>query len=190
MSQPTYLKNLKAHARRQLGGTGDSPTLAVSNLIGESDRGAVILAATSIEDVLEWAILARLPNLLLDAESRDSVFGHNGSLGTFSSKITMAYAMGVIDKAGRREIDLIREMRNACAHARMPISFEMDVLADIARQVIPELLPHIAKPVDPKWLRHAFVLKCVFLCQYIISGKRADISAEITAAAKARDAKD
>src|SRR4051812_17433244 len=102
VTQPGYLKNLKTYSRRQLGDSGIGPTLAVSHLQGESDRGAVILSATSIEDLLEWAILARLPNLLRDVASRDSVFGQNGSLGTFSSKVTMAYAMAIIDKAARR----------------------------------------------------------------------------------------
>jgi hypothetical protein len=190
MAQPAYLKDLKEYTRRQLGGTSATPTMAVAHLANESDRGAVILASTSVEDMLEWAITARLPNLMLDTTARDAMFGSTGSLQTFSSKIAMAYALGVLDKDARRVIDLIREMRNACAHARLPLSFNEAVLRDICRQVVSEMLPYMVDSQSPGGLRHCFVLKCTFLCQYLITGTHPNFIEEVRAvqaAAKAVD---
>jgi hypothetical protein len=180
VTQPAYLKNLKTFMRAQLG-IDTQPRLAVQNIVGESDRGAVILAATSVEDMLEWAILARMPGLLKDPGARESIFGVNGSVGTFSNKIAMAYAMGIIEKDARREIDLIREMRNACAHARQPVSFSTPEIRDVCKQVIPEVIPHIADPNDGDALRLCFTLKCVLYCQLLAGGPEPDLVGELKA---------
>lgn len=170
VSQPAYLKNLKAYSREQPHGDGD-PAGYVSDLVSESDRGAVILAATTIEDMLEWACIARLPGLHSDLAAREPIFGVNGSAASFSNKIHLAYALGVIDRKARTEIDLIREMRNACAHARKPISFTLPQLQAACLKVIEDFLPLLLSR-EPAALRHTFALKCVLLNQYIVSGQR------------------
>jgi hypothetical protein len=178
VSQPTYLRNLKAFMRAQLGWDTE-PKLSVENITGESDRGAVILAATGVEDMLEWAILARMPGLLRDPSARDSVFGVNGPAGNFSNKIAMAYALGLIDRGARRDIHLIREMRNCCAHARQQVSFSTPEIQEVCRKVLAELVPHMVDPTDGGALRFAFTLQCVLFCRYLTGGEKPDIVSEL-----------
>jgi hypothetical protein len=169
MTQPAYLKNLKAYARRDR--REQTPKEAVAAVAGESDRGAIILAATGVEDDLQAAILSRLPGLADDDAAMETMFGLNGALGAFSKKIQMAYAMGIVDDPARRLLDLIRETRNACAHARLPLSFKEAVLRDIVKQVVAEALPRLVDQDHPLGLRHLFVMKCVLLSDYIQTGQ-------------------
>jgi len=74
----------------------------------------------------------------------------------------MAYAMGIIDKAYRKKIDLIREIRNACAHARFPLSMEKQVLRDACKALLAatwnDLIEYqvvqTASPTGWKWTVH------------------------------------
>lgn len=169
VSQPAYLKNLKTFARAQLR-VSISPKEAVKAVTEESDRGAVILAGSGIEDMLEWAISNKLPGLHGEAAAIESMFGVNGIAGTFSNKIALAYALGLIEKETRREIDLIREMRNACAHARLAISFATPELKEVCKQVVSEVVPDLIDPENPEVLRFCFVLKCTLINRLLAGG--------------------
>jgi dUTPase len=133
VTQPAYLRNLKEYARRR---TTDSKTETdelIADYSSESDRGAIILVATTIEDMLQDQITKNLPVLLTDETARKKMFEHDGLISSFSKKIEMAYAMGIIDEDYRKKIDLVREIRNACAHSRFPISMEKKVLQDVCK---------------------------------------------------------
>ena len=77
VTQPAYLKNLKDYARSRFGEHTD-PQALIEDLTAESDRGAIILAATALDDMLEAAILQRLPNLINDESLRKRVFQNEG----------------------------------------------------------------------------------------------------------------
>jgi hypothetical protein len=110
---PTYLRNLKQYARVQYGTSADA-NATVEDLDKESDRGAIILAATSIEDTLEYAIGGRHMKVLeTDAEARAAVFGAEGTISTYANKTLIAYALGLIDKKAARILTL-------CATFEMP----------------------------------------------------------------------
>jgi hypothetical protein len=102
-------------------------------------RGAAILLATHLEAVLQLAIVARLrirPNNLAD------VFGYDRPMGTFATKIRIANAIGLISDATRSNLDIIRQIRNAFAHAMIPISFETQQVAEACQLlVVPTPLP-------------------------------------------------
>lgn len=134
------------------------------------------MAATGVEDDLQAAILSRLPGLAGDNAATETMFGINGGLGTFSKKIQMAYAMGIVDAPARRLLDLIRETRNACAHARLHLSFKEAVLRDIVKQVVAEALPRLVDQDHGLGLRHLFVMKCVLLSEYIHTGRNRGIA--------------
>jgi len=94
----------------------------------ESDRGCVILVVTAIEDALSEALKRRF--VALSASEEKALYSFNSPLGTFSSRIQMAHALGIVDAKGRDQLNLMRAMRNACAHARTDISFETPQLRD------------------------------------------------------------
>lgn len=80
----------------------------------ESDRGAVLVTASMLDDVLTKLLLARLVE---GRSSKELLCGFNAPLGTFSAKIAAARAIGVISEQWRRELDLLRDIRNKFAHS-------------------------------------------------------------------------
>lgn len=99
----------------------------------ESDRGAVLLCAAWLDDAL--ALLLR--NRLVDVTATvDKVFGFDQALGTFSSRITMAYCLGLIDEQMRKDLDTIRGIRNDFGHVRKPLSFEDQSIKDRCNNLI------------------------------------------------------
>jgi len=137
----------------------------------ENDGGTIILAAAGIEDMLEYQILARLPGLKGDIEAQKRLFENDGPLGSFAKKLSMAYAMGFVDKPYRKLIDIIREMRNACADERKPSSLASPDLHAACKAVIKEMLPEL-KDRSLATLRNAFVCKCAFINHYLATGEK------------------
>jgi len=169
VTQPAYLRALRDYTKTKYG--DDATTGTVAHFMTESDRGALILAATNIEDSLELQILERLPALILDEAARKEMFEQDGAISSFSRKTAMAYAMGIIDKPYRKLIDLIREVRNACAHSRQDISLEVPELRKVCEVVIADMLPDMIDR-SSKNVRAAFVSKCAFVAIYIATGQK------------------
>ena len=98
-------------------------------IIAETDRGSVILLTTAVEDQLTRRIKAEMVDLTSDESNR--LFGPDAPLGSFSAKIKLGYALGAIDGDISSICDLLREMRNACAHSGRPVSFADPELSDV-----------------------------------------------------------
>jgi hypothetical protein len=108
----------------------------------QSDRGAAVIAAAVLDDLLEFLILQRLINL--GAERRESLFGRTGApLSSFSAKIEMAYALGVIANEMRLGMHLIRDVRNEFAHRIEQITFDHP---DVAKIIETRLMGPLQKP--------------------------------------------
>jgi hypothetical protein len=171
VTQPTYLANLKAYGRARWK-DDEEANAAANNLINdESDRGAIIMAATNVEDMLEYEILHRLPALHADETARKNMFEQDGPISTFTRKIGMAYAMGIIDKEYRKRIDLVREIRNTAAHSRLPVAGDVPAI----RAAIEVLIRHTIENLrtdKPAAYRNAFVIECGLLSHYIASGEK------------------
>jgi hypothetical protein len=88
----------------------------------ESDRGCALIAGAVIEDIAEFIIRARIRNL--NTEQQTGLFGPEGTLGTLSSKVRVAFAFALIDKEINDQFDRMREIRNAFAHASFHITFD------------------------------------------------------------------
>ncbi len=76
--------------------------------------------------------------------------GGTAPLGTFSSRIKAAFALGLIDGRERSECDLIRKVRNEFAHQPHGIAFDNDkitVLCDRLQSDLPGgREAHVGKP--------------------------------------------
>jgi hypothetical protein len=79
----------------------------------ESDRGCALMSAAFLEIELENEL----------------------KLGNFSSKISMAFALGLIDRNTLNELDLIRKIRNKFAHEHQSISFDDETLAPLIEKL-------------------------------------------------------
>lgn len=91
-------------------------------LKSESDRSLVVIAGSLVEDSLAAILKARMREPA-NGRERGELWGPQGLLGTFSAKTKISYALSLIDPKERDQVDILREMRNACAHAQMPIDF-------------------------------------------------------------------
>ena len=60
----------------------------------------------------------------LSSKDKRQLFEYEGAVGTFASKIVVAYALKLIGPVTRSDIDLVRFLRNEFAHSRMPFNFK------------------------------------------------------------------
>jgi DNA-binding MltR family transcriptional regulator len=102
------------------------------SLANESERGIALTCAAYIEDrlrVLLERTFANAPKVTL------RIFGQTGPLATFSSKIDMAFLLGMATKNDHRGMHLIRKIRNSFAHYHKPMSFADPGLAAQCREL-------------------------------------------------------
>ncbi len=95
----------------------DSYKLSIEN---ESERGCILVAAAFLDFVLEEMLCSHFLN---KPAGDDLVRGFNGPLGTFSSRITAAFALGLIAETEQKQLDLVRRIRNECAHEFTNLGF-------------------------------------------------------------------
>jgi hypothetical protein len=77
-----------------------------------NDRGAAILMGTNVDLALTSAIFH-----LLDTKDRDRLESDAGPLSSFSRRILLGRALRIYGPVTQRNLDLIRHIRNAFAHA-------------------------------------------------------------------------
>ena len=86
----------------------------------ESDRAAAVLAVSYLDDLLKQLLLHSFKN------KEDELFDGMRPLSTFSAKITMSYAYGLIDKNLKDDMNNIRRIRNEFAHEFKNLSFKKE----------------------------------------------------------------
>ncbi len=133
------------------------------------DSMAVMALGSAVEHALEIAITT---HFALDADGCLKMFEDNETppIPTFSCKIRLGYALGIYEKHIRDELNLIKGIRNAFAHARAPISFSDAVISDACNfLVIPDRWSRLGsdgKPVTPVG-RDRYYTSCEFLFLYL-----------------------
>jgi|SRR5208282_4535815 len=96
-------------------------------LKGESARSAIAVAGSLLERALEDLIQTRFEEPKNKTEE-GILFSEMGVIGSFNEKIWVAYFLGLIGPDTRRDMDLIRSVRNEAAHDMNPISFDTDTI--------------------------------------------------------------
>ena len=112
------------NARRHLDSLAFDPSDVdqfVTKLLKESPTAQVLIFYSYLDDRVQ-NILALQMRYLQTNESRDRVFGVNGPLETFSSRILIAYHLGWLSDDRRRRLDAFRKVRNAFAHNAFKLS--------------------------------------------------------------------
>lgn len=90
-----------------------------------NDRGAAILMGTNVDLALTSAIFH-----LIDPTLRDKLESDAGPLSSFSRRILLGQSLRIYGPVTQSNLDLIRHIRNAFAHAHVPITFETKEVAD------------------------------------------------------------
>jgi hypothetical protein len=88
-----------------------------------NDRAIALTVTALLEQFLEAAISTHLE---IDESEARKLFddGGDGPLSTFSRKIAMGYALGVYESHMRSDLNSIRTIRNAFAHAKVYLDFD------------------------------------------------------------------
>lgn len=88
---------------------------SLEEMMLESDRGAVLIAAEVISSALKSLFKTIIPNEL-GKEKRDQILSYPSPLGTLSGKADIAYAVQIINKDVYHSITILRRLRNDAAH--------------------------------------------------------------------------
>ena len=176
MSKPAWLKSLKKYGET----TWDSEK-TTKTIHDENDRGAIILSGSMVEEFLELSLIGKMEVLQNDGAARTAMFGYNGVAGTFSSKIALAYALSIIDKRTQNEINIIREMRNTCAHSPNTVTLTDEPLRAAAELFLSDEIDAL-KDREPDTLKMAIVMKCFVMARWMAKGSRDTLLQEELAA--------
>ena len=97
----------------------------------ESPRGVVLISAGFLEEQLKKVLL----EFFIDApQARKLVDGGFAPLGTFSSRISACYSLGLITDKEYSDLELIRNIRNDFAH-ELDTSFVSQSLIDRCKEL-------------------------------------------------------
>jgi len=98
-------------------------TVFQQELINSSDRACVILGGAGL-DVALYNLLKKFFINDKIVEELIGVNNGNAPLGTFSSKVKVAYCLGLISEDNYRDLQYVRKIRNIFAHKLQGFSFE------------------------------------------------------------------
>jgi hypothetical protein len=120
--------------------TSEQITTFLAELEKQTDRGAALIAAAVLDEILEILLAARL--LEVGRDRHDALFGRGKPLDSFAVKIELGFALGLFTNAARIQLGMIREVRNKFAHRIEPLQFDHP---DIAKEITSRPLQHMPK---------------------------------------------
>lgn len=124
-SESSSLKALKRHGRSEI--EPADCLLIMEELIADSDRAAIIIAVSILEDSLGAGIRC----YFMMPESSDALLSNGGPLSTFAAKIEMARQLGLVAEREANHLKVLKDIRNVCAHSMKPISLKDAILRDV-----------------------------------------------------------
>lgn len=104
-----------------------------------NDRAAALILAALLDNFLEMAIEVNFVSL--SYAQRAAIFrSSEAPMSSFSAKIAIAHALGVYGDEIKRQIDRVRTIRNAFAHAVLHISFDEPIVLEECKKLDPQAL--------------------------------------------------
>ncbi|MVA91636.1 hypothetical protein GOZ80_06325 [Agrobacterium vitis] len=124
-----------------------------------SDRGIALVYVSYFDYLLEEMIKS-----FLCTDAPKEIFeGSNSPLSSFSSRISMALALGLIDKDEARFLNLTRRIRNDFAHG-LDVSFEDTQIKSRSKQLYEDLEAQQVDSPDIDTGQAYFRAACLQLC--------------------------
>ena len=118
---PAYIRNLRAKTR-SAPKIEHLEALEKELYVSGNDRATVVLFGSFLEEHLGQLLMSTM-RADLNSDEKKQLLEYEGAIGSFSSKIIMAYALKLIGPITRFDLNLIRILRNEFAHSRMPFDF-------------------------------------------------------------------
>jgi hypothetical protein len=133
MDEPAYLTELKQY------GAGD-PTLSdIEAVEDELYKGPDRAAAIVMGSMVEKAIGKLLSDNMRESDDK-----------TFFRKIEISYSLNLFPEKAKKELDIIRCLRNQFAHSRLPIEFITPVVKRCCDELtcpdVPSILDSVYSP--------------------------------------------
>ena len=101
----------------------------LSEFQDETDRAAAVLGPAMLDQLLKELIDASL----VSDDLAKKLTGKMMPVGTFSARITLSQAMGLISASEAKDFHRMREIRNSFAHELHGLSFETQSVRDSCR---------------------------------------------------------
>jgi hypothetical protein len=122
-SKPKTLKEMQKELPTSVDVIG---RLAIAQLA--EDYEAAMLSASLLEYMLIQGITTKF--IPLGNDHLDSIFSDagNGPICTFSAKIKLTYALGIVSADTRVQTEIIKDVRNHFAHHKDRVSFEHPIV--------------------------------------------------------------
>jgi hypothetical protein len=102
---------------------------------GESSRAQILIFSAHLDDLLEQ-ILKKFLKPPREKEKNDELFARNRPLSSFSSHISAAYRMGLISSDDSDALDVLRDIRNDCAHSMTAVSLTSNEYKDRCKRFV------------------------------------------------------
>jgi hypothetical protein len=93
----------------------------VRTLTNQTHAGYALVGASAIDNSLEEALLTRM--VPLSSTLAERLFEGYGPLASFSSRIDIAFALGIISAETRSHLLTIKQIRNEFAHTYVSLTF-------------------------------------------------------------------
>lgn len=135
MEEDEFLKKiraLKALSRATADLTHHADFQKEVSMIG-NDRGYCLLVVSTLENNLDEVVARQVSHF--NKEDAEAFFDNSGAAGSLSRKIALVHAFKVIGPVTRRNLNIIREIRNAFAHGKVPITFETDEVKSLCNEL-------------------------------------------------------
>ena len=104
----------------------------IKEISEQTDRGAALIAAAYLEERLTDAIKARL---VRDPDIEGRLFKGTGPIAAFSTKIDLAFQLGIYENDIRRLLHTVRNIRNGFAHRPEPLKFDSQRIHDLCMNI-------------------------------------------------------
>src|SRR5215213_9167554 len=88
----------------------------LQTVVGESDRGAVLIGSAHVENYMQSLFEGVFPEKL-SKDTRRKLLKYTGPLSSFSARIDIAYATRLIPVQLYNALHALREIRNEVAHS-------------------------------------------------------------------------
>ena len=108
--------NLRDLSRKTLSAEEVSHLLSALNNPGQPPVLTAIYGGSIVEHEVEQRIRPRIGRN--DPDTWKLLTSESGPLGTFHEKILLGYSLRAFDESVRRNLDIVRNIRNAFAHTR------------------------------------------------------------------------
>src|SRR4030095_2756681 len=140
---------------------------------GESHRAKIILFATQIDETLKDLLTKFLKPRRAKKERDDEMFRAFAPLSTFAGRISMAYRLGLISQDDAEAFDILRDIRNDCAHKIFEFSLTTPPHSDHLQRFTtltgqdPTRAFMLAALVCPKTDEECFIYCCIVHILYL-----------------------